>query len=262
MSNALMNNGPLIIGGTGGSGTRAIAKILMLSERVYLGRNHNRALDCLDFKPFYDRCIPQCLSNFYSDSLEFPYDFSSLGSVQDSFKECFSKFMDQTTQSDFNSVWGWKGPRSMYLLPFFHYSLPKLKFLHVVRDGRDMAYSANQNQLHLYGDLSLGANECKSSPAVRSIVLWEKANMTAANYARSHMPEQYLCIRYEDLVFDQDQVLIRIATFLGIEEALLFKNKHIITPSESIGRWRQQNYQEVVKKGSRGLYYFGYDTID
>ena len=37
--------------------------------------------------------------------------------------------------------WGWKEPRSIYLLPFFHRHLPALRFLHVVRDGRDMALS-------------------------------------------------------------------------------------------------------------------------
>ena len=35
--------------------------------------------------------------------------------------------------------WGWKEPRSIYLLPFFAQELPDLRFLQVVRDGRDMA---------------------------------------------------------------------------------------------------------------------------
>ena len=48
--------------------------------------------------------------------------------------------------------WGWKEPRSIYLLPFFHQQLPALRFLHVVRDGRDMALSANQNQLRKHGN--------------------------------------------------------------------------------------------------------------
>ena len=41
--------------------------------------------------------------------------------------------------------WGWKEPRSIYLLSFLHRHLPALRFLHVVRDGRDMALSKNQN---------------------------------------------------------------------------------------------------------------------
>ena len=52
--------------------------------------------------------------------------------------------------------WGWKEPRSVYLLPFLAAELPGLRFLHVVRDGRDMAFSENQVQLRKHGDAVLG----------------------------------------------------------------------------------------------------------
>ena len=35
---------------------------------------------------------------------------------------------------------------------FFHAISPALRFLHVVRDGRDMALSENQNQLRKHGE--------------------------------------------------------------------------------------------------------------
>ena len=45
------------------------------------------------------------------------------------------------------TAWGWKEPRSIYLVPFLDAAMPSLRFLHFVRDGRDMAFSENQNQL-------------------------------------------------------------------------------------------------------------------
>ena len=36
--------------------------------------------------------------------------------------------------------WGWKEPRSIYLLPFLNEQMPTIRFLHFIRDGRDMAF--------------------------------------------------------------------------------------------------------------------------
>ena len=60
------------------------------------------------------------------------------------------------------AAWGWKEPRSIYLLPFFHRHLPGLRFLHVVRDGRDMAFSENQNQLRKHGEARVSRPEGRS----------------------------------------------------------------------------------------------------
>ena len=37
-----------------------------------------------------------------------------------------------------------KAPVAMTLLPFFAHAVPKVMFLHVLRDGRDIAFSHNQ----------------------------------------------------------------------------------------------------------------------
>ena len=47
--------------------------------------------------------------------------------------------------------YGFKAPVAMTLLPFWQALEPKLKFLHVVRDGRDIAFSANQVVRQLMG---------------------------------------------------------------------------------------------------------------
>lgn len=261
MEKTFENFCPLIIGGTGGSGTRVVAEVLMLSEQVYLGRNHNIAFDCLDFKPLYDLWIPKLLSTLYSEQGK----VSTPPSFNADFKGCLYTFLEQATEADLNSVWGWKGPRSMYLLPFIHHLLPKLRFLHIVRDGRDMALSRNQNQLTLYGASSLGLESHNEPHSLQSIALWEKVNMIVSQYAISNMPDSYLCIKYEDLVFDQDETLCRISNFIDIDENYLLNNKNIIMPSPSIGRWRRQNDQErerIINKGLQGLTYFGYDKID
>lgn len=257
-----LNSAPLIIGATGGSGTRAIAQLLIGSGHVYLGKNHNRALDCLDFKSFYDRHIPDFLPLFYSQELLSNATEFGQSMMRIDFKQSLNHYQEDALGSGSNwanAVWGWKGPRSLFLLPFWHAVFPDLRFLHVVRDGRDMAYSTNQNQLLLYGELSLA--EKSGSQAERSIALWERANITASKYANKHMARQYHCIKYEDLVFETDNTLIDLADFLDIDANNLLRHKSRISPSPTYGRWKtqcQESVESVVNRGSRGLYYFGY----
>jgi hypothetical protein len=57
--------------------------------------------------------------------------------------------------------WGWKQPRSTLLLPFLDRVLPNLRFMHLIRDGRDMAYSANRTVTELHG----AAHRVEPAPA-------------------------------------------------------------------------------------------------
>ncbi len=70
---------------------------------------------------------------------------------------------------------------------------PDLKFIHVVRDGRDMALSSNQNQLRKHGGAILTWNErfFRSKPE-RSLLLWARVNLHAAEFGESNLRENYL----------------------------------------------------------------------
>src|SRR5213075_744488 len=91
--------------------------------------------------------------------------------------------------------------RSIYLLPFLHAQFAQLKFIHVMRDGRDMALSQNQNQLRKHGRavLSWGERLFGSIPE-RSVLLWEKVNSQAADYGKARLRESYLRVRFEIFV--------------------------------------------------------------
>ena len=78
-------------------------------------------------------------------------------------------------------------------------AFPSARFVHVVRDGRDMAYSPNQYQVRHYGDLLLTPDERRWSQPLRSIVVWSRLNLEAADYADRHLPDRYLLVRFEDL---------------------------------------------------------------
>ena len=97
------------------------------------------------------------------------------------------------------AAWGWKEPRSIYLLRFWNEAMPDLRFLHFLRDGRDMAFSENQNQLNWHGRAVLGDELRKAKTPVRSIALWNRVNLAAADYGERVLGPRYLRVRFEDL---------------------------------------------------------------
>jgi hypothetical protein len=112
-------------------------------------------------------------------------------------------------------AWGWKNPRSIYLLPLLDELIPGLRFVHVIRHGLDMAMSGNQNQLSLHGRAVLGAAHDELSPQTRSALLWKRVNEVAADYGRT-MPGRYFRLRYEDVCAEPDRHLAPLAAALGL----------------------------------------------
>ena len=191
---------PVVIGGTGGSGTRLIARLLR-EMGVELGVHVNAAEDALPFVPVCDKYINTYLKNGAVDVPRFEADL--LAAIRDHLNPAGKK------------VWGWKNPRSIYLLPVLDGLIPGLRFVHVIRHGLDMAASANQNQLEQHGRAALGKEYDGLSLAVRSALLWKKVNEAAANYGRS-MPGRYFLLRYEDVCADPARTMAPVAASLGL----------------------------------------------
>jgi len=184
-------SGPQIICATGGSGTRVVARIVRHGG-MFIGTNLNAAEDALDFGKYSDSWINVFMANRAS-TLPLPSQAAMLHDLQRVLKRHLAP-LPPTARA-----WGWKEPRSIFLLPFFHSQFPTLKFLHVIRDGRDMAYSTNQNQLRKHGTWLLDTTETEASQPRRSIALWSRLNLLTADYGETTPRTQYLRIRFEDL---------------------------------------------------------------
>ena len=156
--------------------------------------------------------------------------------------------------------WGWKEPRSIYLLPFLRRHLPELRFLHVVRDGRDMALSENQNQLRKHGEAASIPEGLE--PAARSIALWSWVNLEAKRYGEKELGARYLRIRFEELCERPVELTARILGFVGLEGDAAELAREVAPPS-SLARWRAADrgvVAELERMGSEALVELGYDV--
>jgi hypothetical protein len=270
---------PLIIGATGGSGTRVLAR-LARHAGYDLGSHSNDADDALAFRTFHDRWINrfiaaqhrpvtgrispgQSLPALAGGDRSGPIPLSQREAAQMAadFREAVERHLSRTA-AEKETHWGWKAPRSIYLLPFLHAQCPSLKFIHVLRDGRDMAFSKNQNQLRKHGAQVLSWRERWLNAApVRSILLWARVNIGAADFGETRLQEAYLAVRFEDLCAKPIEMTTRIMQFLGVDLDAESIARAEIAPPQSMGRWRSQPsavVSELEQAAQIALRKFGY----
>jgi Sulfotransferase domain. len=245
--------GPNIIGGSGGSGTRVLARIVRHGG-MFIGTNLNDSEDALDFADYLDRWI----NVFIASKMSAWWPPSRAAMTRD-LQRVMEKHLAPLHSTA--RAWGWKEPRSMFLLPFFHSQFPKMRFLHVIRDGRDIAYSTNQNQLRKHGRWLLDTTELRTSESMQSLALWSRANLVTADYGENILRTQYLRIRFEDLCYQPVPVIIQIFEFFGLIGEVDHIARIEVRPPDSLGRWRTQERNtlaELHRVGHVALERFGY----
>jgi hypothetical protein len=209
---------PLVIGGTGGSGTRVVARIARLGGR-YMGSEQNETEDCPAFARFDWRWGLRYLQSGPDPAMA------------EAFDAAVAEHLDDRPAG---APWGWKHPQSYLLLPFIHRRFPEMKFVHVVRDGRDLAFSDNQLQLNRYGSL-LG--QVDGPPPVKSAAWWAWANVRVREVG-SALGANYLLVRLEDLCAEPATWCQRVLDFSGGEGDGLAAE---VERPPSLGRWREHD---------------------
>lgn len=106
-----------------------------------------------------------------------------------------------------------KHPNYSNYLPLIHRLLPQSRFIHLIRDGRDVAVSmmsVRKRVGHSPGEVRGAANE------------WIRCISNARAYAPTLGPAHYLEVRYEDLMKATTTQLAHIFEFCGVEASTTF----------------------------------------
>ena len=240
---------PVVIFGTGGSGTRVL-QVLTDHSGYYLGTNLNRAGDALDIGHFMRRWLDRYLGKTdwieaeLRGSGESPYGYP-LAMAED-----FALTLEEHRHAldDPQAKWGWKAPRTILIFPFVHELFGGMRAIHLVRDGRDMAYSRNQQQMRRHAPQLLDPEHDQAPEPVRSIAFWARVNMAAAIYGERELGPNYLRMRYEDICNDPSSAVVELLDFIdspASRESMQRVAAEKIRPSSSIGRWREHDRSEL-----------------
>lgn len=221
---------PIAIGGLGGSGTRVFSALLQAAG-FYMGSCQNEPLDNLWFTVLFKRAAwgrPPAPSMPEPDDIATSIrlftramttglaagvadvDRALLDRLRNDLPpvgkwRCGAKpeYIDSLLASAPDTAhpdqpWGWKEPNTHIFLPHLDRGITGLKYIHIVRNGLDMAYSKNLWQMthwsHLYGL----THASDTSLPLRQLRFWTAANRATVDYGLTHMPNRFLVIQYED----------------------------------------------------------------
>ncbi len=256
---------PVVIFGTGGSGTRVLAS-LAREAGYFMGTNLNRPGDSADLGQFTGEWANRYLrrSNWVEETWHEPSRerFGYPRTMAASFEGAIEGHRAALEEDD--APWGWKAPRTILILPFVHETYRFAKVVHLVRDGRDIAYSKNQNQLRRHGHRVLPPSDKRVPRAQASITFWSRVNLAAARYGERFLAGSYLLLRYEDVCADPGEAAIRLVDFLGAPasaDSIRHAAVDLVRPSESLGRWREREpgkTKALERLGGEALREFGY----
>ena len=102
-------------------------------------------------------------------------------------------------------------------MKYYDEAMPTFRFVHFLRDGRDMAFSENQNQLRKHGSVVLDADQENLDRPLQSIAVWATVNTWAADYGEQVLGDRYLQVRFEDLCSDPAGTARRVYDFFELE---------------------------------------------
>ena len=131
-----------------------------------------------------------------------------------SFPEFVSRLYSSYALREAKAVAGEKTPRYVRFLPLLDSFFPWAKFVHIVRDGRDVALSTLD-----WAKPDRGPGRFRlwqSEPVVTCALSWRWHVTTGKRDGRLFGPARYLEVRYEDLVAEPEATLHSIASFLEL----------------------------------------------
>ena len=260
-----MNN--FCIGGIGGSGTRVIAEILS-KLGYFIGDDLNESNDNLLFTLIFKRAnilvaseeeLQEYWNIFYklmatSEDLS-PYEYNLLMYLAKEDrtlhkKEWLQKRVDNIkNQKRISNKWGWKEPNTHIIIEKLLYKVDTLKFIYVYRNGLDMAYSENQNQLKLWGPIFLNDCSLEINP-VNSLKYWCVIHKKMLHLKKSFQDRVYL-LDFDALCLNLDKELLILAEFIGCSNDEITTLKYLINPPSSIGRHNQYSREHFETEDVR-----------
>ncbi|HLB96088.1 MAG TPA: sulfotransferase [Acetobacteraceae bacterium] len=246
---------PVIVFNKSHSGSRLLADLLR-GQGIFMGSVLNESLDALPFVPLVEHVV-----------LDHYPDFSGLWRDA-TWPEAIERLLAEALQAHLahhtpGAPWGWKLCETTFVLPLLAPIFPGARFIHLIRDGRDVAFSD-----HVAPERAFWRKVYFGTDAVRS---WHGMRLDHAAYERhSHLfnarhwrecvrlgrafgamlGPAYREVRYEQLCADPVQQARSLLAWLdhdADETALASLAESVITRSIGKHRARPRAQQRAVQ---------------
>jgi hypothetical protein len=267
-----------------------------------------RAFGQLDDSPVFVVGSPRSGTSFVAQSIGGVAGFADLGEVNvlkaraDQLARLERRQASRRLKSVIDRVQRWglvaglraieQTPESTFLMPAIADAYPKVRFVLMVRDGRDVVASLLERGWLACG--RPGATVARATgtthddagkpfgnharfwveptrreefplvdEARRAAWAWRRYNEAAHAFRTQHPQGPVLEIRYEDMILDPSETALRLAAFLDADDhAECFVERLADCHGRSIGRWRadltRDQLAQVEVESARMLHMLGY----
>jgi len=268
---------PIVIGGVGGSGTRLVVDLLK-KMNIFMGNELNESNDNMQLTPSFptfrrliqgeENLPPETLKSQFWNSIKpnFLKRYQDKKINDEKKRIIFEKLsqFEKIMRYDFvlqpYSGWGWKVPGNFLILEYLAEYFDNLKYVHTIRHGLDMAYSANQNQLHNWGPF-FGV-DVKGLPLPKaSLKYWIRANQKAIAVENNLLKERFLLLNFDTLCLHPTQEIQSLANFLGLPNLDVTELSKIVRIPDSLGRYKKHDLSIFDNEELDEVRKFGFKII-
>ena len=249
------------IGALGGSGTRVIAQILKESG-VQIGNVLNYPNDNLVFTALFKNPKWYNCSTKYDKQKRFKifqkYMYGEL-SFFDFFKVIFYALSNKIFRYNYSfyymmlfnkrvlksSLWGWKEPNTQIYIKEINNFFPSIKYIHVLRNGLDMAFSDNKAQLYNWGykyNIFINDSDDSNSIAIKQLDYWIESTKEVIKN-RSLLSERFYLLNYDKFCLQTDSELKKLIDFIDIplKSKKIKELEKLFKAPKSLNRYKNYN---------------------
>lgn len=215
-----MPDRPVFVVGNGRSGTTLLFHVLVVSSRFPEYHAESRILLCQFHYGSLRRASNR--ARFASDFLR-SRQFARSGLSEQAFLQLLesspdyvsllSSFMEAIAESQGKTRWSEKTPGHVLYMDDLAAALPDARFVHIIRDGRDVALSVRR----LGWTPRCGGNDTRK-------LLWAALSwrymVEKGRSAGARLGPRYLELRYEDLVSSPGKAVERLSGFCDLDISL------------------------------------------
>lgn len=237
---------PIVVINTAHSGSRLLTRMLV-DAGVHMGTGLPETMDCVSFVPLVEKALMKARGPIPDgDDFDDP-EIRSLAT------QLLSRHVEGVSNTQ---RWGWKLCETLLIVPLISHYFPQAVFVHLIRDGRDVAFSPfvgpkapywrkvyfGSEHIQNWRGFPMTHRAYRAYGYLFNAERWRYHVELARGFAES-LGSRYVEVRYEDLVRDNEAAAQRIA------QALELPSLHAADPAElnagSIGKWRRQPQREI-----------------
>ena len=212
---------PIVVFNKSHSGSRLLARLIANAD-IFMGAHQNESNDSWDVL----KLVEYLVSRYYPDySPLWTPDGAADRVLPDLIREVFESHNEGLSPG---ASWGWKLCETAYILPVLDFLFPGARYIHLIRDGRDVAFTDhrppnrpfwkkiyfNTDGIMAWRGLKFHSRDYAQRSHIYNAMHW--ANSVAVGRAYGAMlRERYLEVRYEDLCGSFEETATGILKFIG-----------------------------------------------